>query len=134
MGELENSLNRLQRAGNETSATNKKLTAAADKIANVIPEEWVYDTAKDIIGKDLGDNYYVGLHQKGLRKLYWRDPTTNHSLVFTSQEITLKMARQFAGYIASGWLARLSSELSSYRYSASDLLCALEQGEKNIPI
>ncbi len=135
MGQKEDDLNRLCRVGDETSDANKKIIAAAvrlaNKIAYAIPMEWVYRNDEGVKGQDLGDGYYVAWHGSE-REFRYEPPGVNRMDPFTPHETTLAMARQFAGYVAGGWITRLLEKLEPYRTNTQNLLGVLEAGEKQL--
>ena len=133
MGQTENDLNRLLRAGDEASRTNLKLIDAAmrtaQKIANAVPEEWV---GKDDMGHALGMGYYVKRWHGG-RELRWVENSTYASFDIHADTLDqLKLARQLANDIAAGFLKKLCAQLEAYCAADDQFLTLLQDGECQI--
>ena len=135
MSQQENDLSRLLYAGVGASKANEMLIGdtvrIANKIANAIPAEWVYNNAEGVKGRDLGDNYYVN-SRYGIRELRWEPRNAKRLFAFTPEGTDIAMARQFAGYVAHGFIQRLCEKLEVYNAGAQNLLEALEEGERQL--
>ena len=126
-----NDLNRLKRAGDEASETNKKLIEAAQRVADLIARVFANVGPFVEARVELGRKYGILSDSRAACGFYLELQSQNLYVRFLPGQAGRAAALRLADDLAGGWLKELQEMLDKYHEKSNEALAALDSsGDK----